>query len=145
MVSNRLALFSAVAAMVVVCTLRAYAEEKHEHKHEKGPHGGAISEVGDKDDTHAEIVHDEKSGKLSLYLLGKYMKAPVAIKDAPKINLKAKEGNKQIAMKVVDAKDGVASHFEATDDALKADPLQGRIAITLGDGKSYHVNLSHEH
>lgn len=133
----------ACAALALFASGQLLAEE---HKHEaKGPHGGEIAEVGDKDDTHAELVHDEKAGKLTIYLLGKDQKTPVAIKDAPKINLKTKDGNKQIEMKAVEAKDGAASQYEATDEALKADPLDGRIVVTLADGKKYNVSLKHEH
>lgn len=118
----------------------------HDHGEEqKGPHGGEIQEVGDKEDTHAEIVHDSGAGKVILYLLGKDQKAPAAIKDTPKINLKTKDGNKQIEMKAVGAKDGKTSQFEAVDEVLKADPLDGRIAITLGDGKRYNVKLNAHH
>lgn len=142
--NERLMLSCAVVALFAGG--RLLAEEKHEHKHgEKGPRGGELLEVGDKEDTHAELVHDEKAGKLTLYLLAKDLKTAVAIKDAPKLNLKAKDGNKQMDLKAVDAKDGAASKFEATDDALKADPLDGRIAVTLADGKKYNVNLKHEH
>lgn len=123
----------------------------HGHGHEEakpGPHGGEIQEIGDKEDTHAELVHDHAAGKTTLYLLGKDMKTPVAIKDAPKINLKAKTGNRQVEMKPVDAKDGTSSQFEAMDEGFKADPLDGRIAIMLG-GKQYNVKLDahfgHDH
>jgi hypothetical protein len=44
----------------------------------------------------------------------------------------------------VRAKDGQASQFEGADEALKADPLEGRIALTIGD-KKYNVDLKHEH
>ncbi|MCW8131965.1 MAG: hypothetical protein KIS92_16585 [Planctomycetota bacterium] len=134
------------AAFLAACVLNGVRAEEHHHDHDhgaKGPHGGALQELGDKDDTHAELMHDEKAGKLTLYLIGKDGKTPVAIKDAPKLNLKAKDGNKQIEMKAVDAKEGAASQYEATDDALKADPLDGRISITLADGKKYNVKLDH--
>ncbi|MCZ7648061.1 MAG: hypothetical protein M5U26_22845 [Planctomycetota bacterium] len=96
---------------------------------------------GDPGDTHAELVHDHAGGKLTLYLLAKDMKSPVAIKEAPKLNLKAKDGNKQLEMKAVEPKDEKASQFVAEDESLKADPLAGRISITLDDGKKYNVKL----
>ena len=117
--------------------------EEHKHEEHKAPHGGPLLEVGE-EEAHLELVHDEKAGKLTLYLLGKDAKTPVAIKDAPKVNLKTDKGPKQIETKAVEAKDGLASCFEATDDALKADPLNGRIALTLGE-KKYNVELKHEH
>lgn len=142
MVRNGSLMLACVALALIAGRL---CSEEHKHEHAKAPHGGEWIEVGDKDDTHAELVHDEKAGKLTLYFFAKDQKTPVAIKDAPKINLKAKDGNKQMDMKAVDAKDGAAFQYEATDEALKADPLDGRIAITLADGKKYNVNLKHEH
>ncbi len=141
----------AVSALFAFCwgqPARAGGDHGHGHE-EKGSHGGEIQELGDKDDTHAELVHDQAAGKLTLYLLGKDGKTPVAIKDAPKINLKAKAGNRQVPMKAVNpAADGSASQFEAADEGFKADPLDGRIAITLG-GKPYHIQLDahfgHDH
>jgi len=142
MVKTHRHFMAACAVLALFAGGRLLAEE---HKHEaKGPHGGEILEVGDKDDHHLEMIHDDKAGKLTLYLLAKDMKTAVAIKDAPKLNLKGKDGNKQLDTKAVEAKEGAASQFEVTDEALKAEP-EGRIAITLADGKKHNVNLKHEH
>lgn len=131
-------------AFAAACILNSTFAEEHHHDHaEKGPHGGVLQEMGDKEDTHAEIIHDEKTGKLTLYIIGNDAKSPVAIKDTPKLNLKAKDGNKQFEMKAVEAKEGAASQFEVSDEALKTDPLDGRITFALADGKKYNVKLDH--
>jgi len=143
MVKTHVPFMAACAALVLFAGGRLWAED-HMHEEAKGPHGGEILEIGDKEDHHLELLHDEKLGKVTLYLLAKDMKTAVAIKDAPKLNLKGKNGNKQIDTKAVEAKEGSASQFEATDEALKEEP-DGRIAITLADGKKHNVNLKHEH
>ena len=125
---------------------RAYSEDKkHEHDEKPGPNGGEIQEVGNKEDTHVELKHDHKNGKTTLWILAADVKTPVLIKDAPKVNLKSKDGNKQIEMKPVNAKDGAASQWEASDEGFKQDPLDGRIAIKLADGKQYNVKLDAHH
>ncbi len=135
----------AIIGMIGVASIVA---EDHDHDHgkeSKGPHGGAIHELGDADDTHVEVIHDKAAGTIAIHLLGKDMKTPTTIKESPKINLRAKDGNKQIEMKPMDGK---ASHFEATNEALKGEPLTGRISITLDDGKKYNVKVDvhgHDH
>ena len=54
------------------------------------------------------------------------------------------KGGKQVEMKAVNAKDGMASQFEATDDALKADALKGRVVVTIKD-KKYNIDLKDDH
>jgi len=132
----------ALVAAVMLSGAAFCAEHDHEHK---APHGGALLEVGE-DVAHVELVHDEKAGKVTLYILDKHAKKEVLIKDAPKLNIKSKDGNKQIETKGVDTKDGAASKYEATDEALKADPLKGRVAVVI-EGKNYNVDIkeAHEH
>ena len=126
----------------------AMAEEGHGHGEAKGPNGGEVQEIGDKDDHHVELIHDHTGGKVTLILLAKDVKTPVAIKNAPLINLQGKAGNKQVAMKPVDPVDGAASRWEGSDEAFKADPVHGRIAIELA-GKKYQLKLDahggHDH
>lgn len=145
-------LLSKVAiALIGMIGVASIVAEDHDHGHgkeSKGPHGGAIHELGDADDTHVEVIHDKEAGSIAIHLLGKDLKTPTAIKESPKINLRAKDGNKQIEMKPMAAADGKASHFEAANEALKGEPLTGRISITLDDGKKYNVKLDvhgHDH
>ncbi len=131
-------------ALGLVLTFAACAwAEDHGHDHPKAPHGGVLLEVG-KEEAHLEVVHDEKAGKVTLYVLGKDAKTPVAIAAAPKLNLKLEAGPKQFETKAVEPKDGAASQFEATDDALKVHGLTGRVALTIGE-KKYNVELKHDH
>jgi hypothetical protein len=137
MISRRIFLSVATALCLTVSTLSA-GEKKNEHDHHHGPHDGEIVEVGDDKRTHIEIVHDEKAGKLTIYVFGKDMKTAVNIADAPKLNLKSSKGNKQLEMS------GKDSQWEATDELLKEEP-NGRVQLKLADGKKYNVRLDHHH
>lgn len=137
MVNRRTILAFAAAMFIGVFGARADdKDKKHEHHH--GPNDGEIAEVGDDADTHLEIVHDQKAGKLTVYVLGKDMKTAVNLSEAPKLNLKSKKGNKQLEMTGKDSK------WEATDDLLKEE-ADGRIQVKLADGKKYNVKLEHHH
>ena len=123
------------------------ADEKEEEP--EPPHGGALLEIGEHV-AHIELVHEPDKGRVVLYILDAKVEKPVAIKDAPKLNLMTADGAKQVLSKAVEPdKDGMASQFEANDDLLKADPLKGRIAVVF-DGKKYNVEIKeaegeHEH
>ncbi len=138
---------AAVLVILALATTGTRGEEGHDNDEEekKGPHGGHVVEIGDPDDTHAELLRDPEKGTLTLHLLGKDRKTAVAIKDAPKINLKLKDDKKQIEMKPVEAKEEKASQFTAEDETLKGEHIDGRIAIQLADGKKYNVPLDPKH
>jgi hypothetical protein len=129
------------AALVLGICFCAMAEEKDHH--DKPAHGGVILELGD-EVAHLEFVHDEKGGKATIYLTGPDAKTALAITEAPKFNLKGKDGNKQVESKAVNAKDGAASQFEASDDAFKAHELKGRIVLVI-NGKKYNADLKDAH
>ncbi len=127
-----------VLSAAVVCM--AGDEEKKKEEEHKAPHGGVLLEVGE-EVAHLELVRNAKEGTATIYVLDGKAEKAVAIKDAPKLNLMTADGAKQIATKAVEPdKEGLASQFEAKDDALKADPLKGRIAITIGE-KKYNVEI----
>src|SRR5437867_4454418 len=54
------------------------AESGQAHSHEHGPHDGELIELGE-EEYHAEVVFDEDSHKVTLYLLGDDAKSAVAI------------------------------------------------------------------
>jgi hypothetical protein len=144
MVSRKHFIALASVFFIGVSSLLA-GEKKHEHDEKPGPNGGEIQEVGDGEDHHVELKNDHKTGKLALWILAKDMKTPVTIKEAPKINLKSKDGNKQIEMTAAKQSDAGSSHWEASDEGLKTEHLDGRVQIKLSDGKKYNVNLDAHH
>ena len=132
-------LFVAVLGLVALGLFSVVrAEEKAGHEHgKKGPNGGGLVEVGDADDHHLEVVHDDKAGKLTVYCLLADQKTPYTPKEALKLNLKTKDGNKQFTLKGADSK------WEVSDDVLKEEP-NGRIVVILPDGKKYNVALAED-
>jgi len=133
---NRRTFLLAALLTATLPLLGLHAADKDEHEH--GPNGGDLAEVGDKEHHHVEIKHDEKTGTLSLWVIAKDGKTVVGIKDAPKLNLKSKSGNKQIEMKAAGN-----NKWEATDDILKEEP-DGRVQLVIGE-KKYNVKLEHHH
>ena len=124
---------------------RAGDDKKEEEEKEelKAPHGGVLLEVGEKV-AHLELVRDEKEGTVTIYVLDAKAEKGVAIRNPPKINLTTKDGAKQVVTKAVEPdKEGLASRFEATDEALKTHALEGRIAVTI-DGKKFNIDLPKE-
>ncbi len=127
---------SILAVFALTLSFSIQAEDKKPEDH-KPVHGGTILEVGE-EAAHIEFVHDEKAGKITLYIMGGDAKTALNLKEAPKLNLKTKAGNKQLETKGADAT------WTATDEALKDEP-SGRIALTLPDGKKYNVAIEDKH
>jgi hypothetical protein len=133
-----------IAVLLLVSILVNAEEKKADHHHdEAGPNGGELQDVGDKLGHHAEVKHDHKNGKTNFWIIGPDAKTavPLATKEPPKVNLKSKDGNKQLEMKPVNEKDGAATQWEAADEGFKQDPIDGRIQFRLPDGKKYNVKL----
>lgn len=127
---------SALALFALTLGFNIKAEDKKPEDH-KPAHGGTILEVGE-EAAHIEFVHDEKAGKITLYIMGGDAKTPLNLKEAPKLNLKTKAGNKQLDAKGADAT------WSVEDESLKEEP-KGRIALTLPDGKKYNVAIEDKH
>jgi hypothetical protein len=91
--------------------------QEHSHEHlEEGPHGGHIIEIGAKEH-HAELVHDEASHKVGIYVLDGQAQAdtPIEIRE------------KAVLINV--AEDGVASQYEllaSTPGSETAGPPSGK-------------------
>src|SRR5262245_49616328 len=68
-----------------------HAEEEHAHDLE-GPHGGHIIELG-AESHHAELMHDEATHKVGIYLLGGDAKTAAPI-DATKVTINVSEDSK---------------------------------------------------
>lgn len=115
--------------------------EKHGHT---SPHGGVVKSIGDH---HAELVFTAAFGKLELYILGEDEKKAVPI-DAKEltaqIKLEGKDDFQAVALKVAPLKgekEGAASHFEGTSDALKdVKSFEAVIQIPI-DGKRHRASF----
>jgi len=123
------------------------AKEEHEdHAAHEALHGGEILDLGG-GAAHLEVIHDGDGGNITVYVLGADLKTPVAV-EAPVVNLVASAGPVQVALTAIDpAADGRASVWKGSHEGLKAEPLDGRIRVKIGD-KNYQSPLegeAHEH
>lgn len=116
------------------------------HEHPAAPHGGELLELGE-EEAHLELIHDSKAGRVTVYVLGKDGKTAVAVA-APTIVVATKDGPQELTLTAVNPKaDGTADTFKGTHAGLMAEPLDGRIRVTIG-GKAYQAPLEaapHDH
>ena len=147
-------------SMALPYNLWSFAEDKklsqksakeHDHPHE-GPHGGALIELGE-EEYHAEIVMEEKTHSVIVYLLGSNAKDYVAI-EAPEVVINLKHGTKpeQFKLKASPTKTdpkGKASRFVLKDHDLvhdlHHDDADARLRVKIA-GKSYSGKIAaHDH
>jgi len=116
---------------------------------EEGPHHGHLIELGE-EEYHAELTHDDATKTVTVYLLDKEAKAPVAIADA-EIVLNLVVDGQPLQAKIAAASQegdpaGQASRFSITDEkvleALEAPKTTGRLNVTIA-GKAYSGTVEH--
>jgi len=125
---------------------------EHEHAHASaGPHGGSLIELGE-EEYHAELVHDEAAGTVTVYLLDSAAKAAVPI-DATEVVINLKHEGRGEQFKLAASANpgdlpGKSSRFVSQDAELAADldreGAEAQIAVTI-NGKPYRGSIEHEH
>ena len=124
------------------------AEHGHAHGHEHGPHGGELIELGE-EEYHAEVVFDDDSDKVTLYVLGGDAKSAVAI-EAKELTLKLSTKSYTLAAVAQDADgEGKSSRFEITSEELvdafeEQEGLVGKFTVKIGS-KSFTGEVKHSH
>ncbi|MBA3312606.1 MAG: hypothetical protein H0T47_04840 [Planctomycetaceae bacterium] len=123
----------------------------HEHP-SVGPHGGQILEFGSAD-YHAELVHDEQAGTVSVYILDPGATTASPVEGELTVNVRKDGQAKQYQLKAnPDAGEsgGKSSRYTAEDPALGEDLHAGadaRLVAKIG-GRSYNATIdahSHDH
>ena len=118
---------------------------------EKGPHGGMLIELGN-EEFHGELLHNETTGEVAIYLLDASAENSVAI-DAQQIliNVKFPDRGEQFALTADPADgdpDGVSSRFistnEALGEALDSEEAQSQLVLTI-EGKPFRGKIEHKH
>lgn len=131
--------------------------ENGEHQHSSvGPHGGDLIELGN-EEYHAELVHDDASEQVTVYILDGRAKATVPIEQtALMLNLIVDGKPAQFKLQadpVSGDPAGRASRFSANDpqlcESLCAEGVKGRLNVQI-DYRSYvgsieHTAHSHDH
>jgi len=118
----------------------------------KGPHGGVLIELGGNHEFHAELLHNEMTGVVAVYLLDADAKNPVAISDEEiVINVRLPDGGNQFPLKANPDKgdpSGVSSRFVSRDstlgEALHHEQAQSQLVLTI-DGKPFRGVIEHHH
>lgn len=134
--------------------------EGHDHAAdhvEVGPHHGHLIELGE-GEYHAELTHDDATKTVTVYLLDKGAKSPVAIPD-PEIVLNLTVDGKPLQAKLTanpqaGDPEGQSSRFSITDETVlevhDAPKTTGRLNVTIY-GKTYmgtvkpHAHGDHTH
>ncbi|MEX0670749.1 MAG: hypothetical protein WD060_09865 [Pirellulales bacterium] len=125
----------------------------HAHVHpDKGPHDGALIELG-KEDYHAELIHDAKTDTVTVYLLDASATKPVSI-PAQQLTLNIRAGGKPQQFHLpatprASDPDGSSAAFAVTNrqlcQALDAPGASGRLNVEIA-GKVYVGKVgSHAH
>jgi hypothetical protein len=130
-----------IALMFTVSAENGHDHDKHEGHGKKGPNGGELLEVG-KEVAEIEILHDEKSGTVKLFIFKEGAKEKLVLEKAPRLNLTLNSGRKQLRTKAIDGAEKSHS-FSITDNLLK-----GHIELTVSlevNGKTYSVKVDHDH
>ena len=122
----------------------------HAHPTE-GPHHGDLIELGN-EEYHAEILHDEDAGTVTIYVLDGAATKQVPI-DATDVTINAKHDGQPEQFKLAaspDANDppGKSSRFVSDDEELAhhldEDGADPRLVLTI-NGKSYRGVITHDH
>ncbi len=127
-----------------------HAGHGHDHPSE-GPHHGHLIELGG-EEYHAEFVHDEQAGTITVYILDGAAKETVPI-EATEININLKHDGQgeqfQLAASPDEGDaDGKSSRF-VSDDAELAEDLhregaEAQLVLQIG-GKAYRGKIEHDH
>ncbi len=132
-------LVPAIVFLTVPAARLTWAEDED---HPEAAHGGEMIEIGDHV-AFLEVCHDQKAAVLTIHVRD-HDGEPMGLKDAPRLNIKDKSGNRQVVLKALDLADGTAKTFETADDCLKQDPIPAKLSVKIGD-KQYTVELEHDH
>lgn len=122
----------------------------HAHPTE-GPHHGDLIELGN-EEYHAEILHDEAAGTVTIYVLNGTATEQVPI-DATEVTINVKHEGKPEQFKLSASPDendpqGKSSRFVSSDGELAQhldeEGAEPRLVLTI-NGKSYRGVITHDH
>ena len=126
--------------------------DDHDHAHpSEGPHHGSLIELG-AEEYHAEFVHDEEAGTVTVYILDGAAESAVPI-EAKEITINLKhdgEGEQFQLAGTADEGDpeGKVSKFVSIDTQLgkhlDEEGAEATLVLTI-NGKSYRGEIAHDH
>lgn len=123
-----------------------------EHAHpSEGPHHGDLVELGN-EEFHAEILHDDDAGTVTIYVLDSGATVQVPI-EATEIMINVKHDGKPEQFKLAATPDendpeGKSSRFVSTDKELAAhldeEDAAPQLVLSI-NGKSFRGKITHDH
>jgi len=121
-------------------------DEGHDHEHpSEGPHHGVLIELGD-EEYHAELLHDERYGVVTIFILDGTARKSVPIEGSVVINAMYRRQPVQFPLAAVR---GDASQFQSDEPALTEaldDPRSNASLRVTIDGRMYSGKLPvHDH
>lgn len=121
--------------------------DEHAHPSE-GPHHGSLIELGE-EEYHAELVHDDDAGSVTIYLLDSAAEEAVPIEASDvTINVQHDGQGAQFKLAATDVAEGKASKFVSTDaalaEALDAEGAEPQLVVSIS-GKQYRGSVAHDH
>lgn len=127
-----------------------HGHDDHGHPSE-GPHHGSLIELGN-EEYHAELVHDEAAGTVTVYLLDASAKTSVPIYETKiLVNLTHDGSAEQFELAASPQStdpSGKSSRFVSTDAELAEDldieDVEAKLVATIG-GKQYRGEIEHDH
>jgi hypothetical protein len=130
----------------------AHNDDDHGHDHPgEGPHHGQLIELGG-EEYHAEMLHDDQAGTITIYVLDRAAKQTVPIK-AREITINMTIDGQPRQFKLAAAPDegdpeGTSSRFVLESAELAAhldeDGSAPQLVLTI-KGKSYRGKITHSH
>lgn len=122
-----------------------HEDDDHGNKH-LGPHHGHVIELGRSHEYHAEIVENEETGTVTVYILDAELNE-LAIEQASIVmNLTVDSTAETFELSAVGGSNGKASRFVAGDralfEALHEYEATGKLRVTIG-GIPYTGNVEH--
>lgn len=150
--SLRVVAKAAIGVTVLTCLATIALGDEHGHQHPtKGPHGGAIVELGD-EELHAEVLHDDAAGTVTVYLLDGEVKRYMTIA-SPEIVINVRHNKKAVQFKLKakpqsSDRDGRSSRFEVKNqqlvELLDAHDAEAQLKLVVGK-RSYVGKIVHNH
>lgn len=124
--------------------------DAHDHPTE-GPHHGSLIELGN-EEYHAELVHDEQTGAITVYILDSSAKRAVPI-DATELTVNLSHDGQAEQFSLAASPEssdppGQSSRFASSDaqlaEGLDHEDAQAQLVASI-NGKQFRGNISHDH
>ncbi len=131
------------------------ATNGHDHSNEEheGPHKGHVIELGRSHEYHAELVENDESESVTIYILDKDLKELPIAAETVALNLTVDGAAKNFELTATDPSDGEASRFDSDEKDLfkslhEGKETVGKLRVKIADkpftGEIHHHGHGHD-